>query len=92
MNNWRKDPRFEDISKTDLPSICLAVRMSLNGASPPMEDAELSLCVSYIRARLIDWRPSLVAREALFDESVRAMCAATLWIYEWRKSDGWVKP
>lgn len=76
--NWREDPRWETISRVELPNLCIALRMSLNGAADPMRQDEEQKIIDYIRVRLEQWQPTRLKIEEKMDEAIRQLCYATL--------------
>ena len=76
---WQENPRWKELfAQTDLPSLCIGLRMSLNGASDPWPEKDVNDAMEYIQERLSQWRPSMRKIDEPMDEAVLQLCHATL--------------
>ncbi len=65
-------------AKSTLPELCMDLRMACNGSADPISDEERDDALAYLRKRLADWKPSILASGAAFDECVRQLVIATI--------------
>ena len=59
----------------NLPTICLDLRMSCNGAADPWSDDLLAETVWYLKERLRLWEPG---QDDPIDQAVKAMCYSAI--------------
>ena len=84
---WHNNPEWEAFSNEhNLPTLCIDLRMALNGGADPWSDERMKSVVGYLKARLGDWYPS-VDENRIFDEAVRTMCFEVLRLVEEDKKE-----
>jgi hypothetical protein len=82
--SWCDNPRFNKwFKQADLPTLCLSLRMSLNGSADPWEPREVAQAIEYIQSRMREWEPSIHKIDQKMDDAVYQMCQAAVeqWFY-----------
>ena len=66
------------IAETEIPNVCMLLRMSVSGAMDWLGFETEEKYVKYLQTCLDTWESSICERYAVFDEAVRQLIIATL--------------
>lgn len=86
-NKWYENAEWKALAEDHyLPTICIDLRMAINGGADAWSDEKIKAVTGYLKARLEDWHPSIDHNQT-FDDAVRMMCWEVLRLVEEDKKE-----